>query len=180
METNNTPETAMRGEKLMSWLKTNYLARTKQKVWSVAFLVVVTIVSAAPKSGAQGMQKGISVQLAPTSSAVPVPAADNHDAWIVTVTENGKLYFGIDPVTPDMLVEKLEDRQSRRQNLYIKADARAPYASVVRVVDAARTAGIAGMTLLTTQRKTMPAGLVVLPEGIELELARRSPVAAQK
>jgi biopolymer transport protein ExbD len=109
-----------------------------------------------------------------------VPAADNHDAWIVTVTESGKLYFGIDPVAPDMLVEKLKDRQSRRQNLYIKADARAPYASVVKVVDAARTAGVAGVTLLTIQPKTTQAGLVVLPEGIELELARRSPAAAQK
>jgi biopolymer transport protein ExbD/biopolymer transport protein TolR len=125
------------------------------------------------------MQKGISVELAPTSSAVPVPDADNQDALIITVTDTGILYFGIDSVTPDSLAEKLKGRPSRTQNLYIKADARAPYACVVKVLDAARTAGVAGVTLLTTQPRTTQTGAVVLPEGIEMELTRRSP-AAQK
>jgi biopolymer transport protein ExbD/biopolymer transport protein TolR len=126
------------------------------------------------------MQKGISVELAPTSSAVPVPEADNQNALIVTVTDEGKLYFGIDPVTPGSLAERLKGRLSdRTQNLYIKADARAPYASVVKVLDAARTAGVANVTLLTTQPKATKAGTVVLPEGIEMELARRSPAAAK-
>ena len=124
------------------------------------------------------MQKGISVELAPTSSAVPVPDADNPDAMIITVTDTGSLYFGIDPVTPDSLAEKLKGRMSNRtQNLYIKADARAPYACVVKVLDAARTAGFGGVTLLTTQPKAPQAGTVVFPEGIEMELARRSPAA---
>src|SRR3981081_1916182 len=99
------------------------------------------------------MQKGSSVELAPASSAVPVPDADNQDALIITVTDSGKFYFGIDPVTPDLLAEKLKGRPPRGQNLYIKADARAPYASVVKVLDAARTAGVGGVTLLTTQPK---------------------------
>jgi hypothetical protein len=64
---------------------------------------------------------------------------------------------------------------SRTQNLYIKADARAPYACVVKVLDAARTAGVAGVTLLTTQPKATLAGTVVPPEGIAMELAPRSP-----
>jgi biopolymer transport protein ExbD len=179
METNNKPETAMR-RKTMSWLKPNLakldLAKLKNRVWSVAFLVSVTAMSAAPQSSAQAMQKGISVELAPTSSAVPVPDADNQDALIITVTDTGRLYFGIDPVTPDSLAEKLKGRMSNRtQNLYIKADARAPYASVVKVLDAARTAGVAGVTLLTTQPRTTPAGTMILPEGIEMELSRRSP-----
>jgi biopolymer transport protein ExbD len=173
METNNKPETAMR-RKTMSWLKPN-LAKLKNRVWSVAFLVSVTAMSAAPQSSAQTMQKGISVELAPTSSAVPVPDADNQDALIITVTDTGRLYFGIDPVTPESLAEKLKDRPSRRKNLYIKADARAPYACVVKALDAARTAGVAGVTLLTTQPRTTPAGTIILPEGIEMELSRRSP-----
>ena len=110
----------------MSWLETNYLARTKQTVWSAAFLAVVTMTLTAPRSTAQAMQKGISVDLAPATSAVPVPDADNRDALIITVTESGKVYFGIDPVAPDSVAERLKDRQSRMQNLYIKADARAP------------------------------------------------------
>ena len=163
----------------MSWLETNYLARTKQTVWSAAFLAVVTITLTAPLSAAQGMQKGISVELAPTTSAVPVPDADNRDALIITVTESGKLYFGIDAVAPDSVAKRLKDRQSHTQNLYIKADARAPYASVVKVVDAARAAGVAGVILLTAQPKASQSGALVSPDGIEIELARRTPPATK-
>jgi biopolymer transport protein ExbD len=175
MKANNTPEMATRGEKRMNRPKRNNPARLTARVWSVAFLVVVTTLSVAPRSTAQAMQKGISVELAPTSSAVPVPDADQQNALIVTVTDTGRFYFGIDPVTPDALARKLKDRLSQStQNLYIKADARAPYASVVKVVDAAHTAGVAGVTLLTIQPKTAQAGTVVAPQGIEMELARRS------
>jgi biopolymer transport protein ExbD len=164
----------------MSSLKTNNLARLKNRVWSVALLALLTMVSGVPRSSAQAMQKGISVRLAPTSTAVPVPDADNPDALIITVTDSGKLYFGIDPVLPGSLAEKLKGHLSHTtQNLYIKADARAPYACVVKVLDAARTAGVAGVTLLTTQPKPTQAGAVALPEGIEMELARRSPAAAK-
>jgi biopolymer transport protein ExbD len=150
--------------------------REKRPVWSVIPAVFVIVLFAASSSTAQTMQKGISVELAATSSAVPVPDADHQDALIITVTDTGKLYFGIDAVTPDALAEKLKARPSHHtQTLYIKADARAPYASVVKVLDAAHTAGVAGVTLLTTQPKTAQAGAVVPPEGIELEVARRSP-----
>lgn len=162
----------------MSWLKSNNLARMNNRLWIAALLVVVAAMSTALRSTAQGMQKGISVELAPTSSAVPVPDADNPDALIITVTDTGRIYFGIDPVTPDALAEKLKIRMSHRtQNLYIKADARVPYTQVVKVFDAARAAGVAGVTLLTTQPKTTQTGKVLSPEGIEMELARRSPAA---
>lgn len=157
----------------MKWLAINNPLR--HGVWIGIFLVLLTMMSAAPQSSAQAMQKGISVQLAPTSSAAPVPGADSKDALIITVTETGRLYFGIDPVTPDMLTEKLKARPSHHaQTLYIKADARAPYAYVVKVLDAAHTAGVAGVTLLTTQPRTPQAGTVMLPEGIEMELPQHN------
>ncbi len=157
----------------MSWLETNSLVTQKNRLWSVALLAIATTLSAAPRSTAQAMRKGISVELAPTSSAVPAPDADKAGALIITVTDAGKIYFGIDPVAAGSLAEKLKGRASdRAQNLYVKADARAPYACVVKVLDAARAAGVAGVTLLTTQPKTIPAGTVVPPEGIEMELTR--------
>jgi biopolymer transport protein ExbD len=160
----------------MSGLKASNLARLNNRVWSVALLVVVTAMSVAPRSAAQVMQRGISVELAPTSSGVPVPEADNAGALIISVTDTGRIYFGIDPVAPDALAENLKARPSHHtQTLYIKADARVPYTHVVKVLDAARAAGVAGVTLLTTQPKTTQAGKVVSPEGIEMELARRSP-----
>jgi hypothetical protein len=103
----------------MTWFKTNNLAKLKTRVWSVALLVVLTISSARPRSGAQTMQKGISVELAPTRSAVPVPDADNQDALIITVTDTGGIYFGVDPVASESLGEMLKGRLSQRtQNLY--------------------------------------------------------------
>ena len=159
----------------MNWPKRNNLARLTNRVCSVAFLVVFSTMSVAPRSTAQMMQKGISVELAPTSSAVPVPNADKQDALIITVTHTGRFYFGIDPVAPNMLAQKLEAFPSRNTTLYIKADAKAPYASVVKVFDAAHTAGIAGVTLLTMQPNATQTGTIVFPQGIEMALARRSP-----
>jgi biopolymer transport protein ExbD len=156
-------------------LNANNLVRPKNRVWGMAVLVLLAILSAVPRSTAQALQKGISVELAPTSSAVPVPDADSPDALIITVTDTGKIYFGIDAVTPDSLAEKLKGRLSRTQSVYIKSDARAPYASVVKVLDAARAAGVAGVTLLTTPSKVAPVGTMVPPQGIEMEWARRSP-----
>jgi biopolymer transport protein ExbD len=73
----------------MSCFKTDNLRRLSK----MSFLVVVTTMSAAPWSSTQVMQKGISVELAPTSSAVRVPGADNQDAVIITVTDSGKFYL---------------------------------------------------------------------------------------
>jgi len=160
----------------MNWLNTHF-ARLKDRVRSVAILAVVSTMCAAPRSTAQAMQPGIRVELAHTSSAVPAPDADSQNALIVTVTESGKLHLGIDPIAPDSLAEKFKALPARTQNLYLKADARAPYASVVRVLDAAHAANIANITLLTSQPKTAQGEAVVLPEGIEIELARRSPAA---
>jgi biopolymer transport protein ExbD len=109
-----------------------------------------------------------------------VPEADKQDALIVSVTDTGALYLGIDSVTPDSLAAQLKDRLSRRtQGVYIKADARAPYASVVKVLDAARTAGVSAVTLLTNQPVAAQAGTAVPPQGIEMEMARRSPPATK-
>jgi biopolymer transport protein ExbD len=169
----------------MSWPGTNNLAGLKNRVWSLAFLLVVTMISAPPQSSAQAMRQEISVKMAPTSSAVAVPDADEQDALIITVTDTGKLYFGINPVKPDSLTAQLKGHLSwgllsqGSEKVYIKADARAPYAYVVKVLDAARTAGVERVTLLTTQPKSMQAGAVVFPQGIEMEMARRSPTTTK-
>src|ERR1700685_4263765 len=127
----------------MNWIKASNLAGLKNGVRSVAFLAVVNIWPPVPRSVAQELQKGIRVELAPTSSAVPVPDADKQDATIITVTETGKLYFGIAMVRLDELAEKLKALSSpHAQTLYIKADAKAPYACVIKVLDAAHSAGI--------------------------------------
>ncbi len=54
------------------------------------------------------------------------------------------------------------------KKLYIKADARTPYANVVNVLDAVRTAGVEAPNLLTAQRDSSEPGTLVPPKGLEV------------
>lgn len=163
----------------MNCFKTNNLAVTMAGASGVALLTVLTILLALPQSGAQAMQKGVSVELAPTSSAVPVPDADNQDAVIITVTDTGKIYFGVDLLATKSLGEMLKNRVPPERNVYLKVDARAPYANVVRILDVAHASGLTNIALLTTQGKTSQPGKLAVPEGIELTLARRTTAATE-
>jgi biopolymer transport protein ExbD len=121
------------------------------------------------------LQKGISVELPVTSNAVPVPDADREDASIVTVTDTGSVYLGIGPTTTAALAEKVRGGLSNRpeKNLYIKADARTPYASLVKVLDAVRMAGVETLKLLTAQTDSSEPGALVSPKGLEVLVGPR-------
>ena len=115
------------------------------------------------------LQAGISVKLAASTEAVPMPDADNENAFIVTVTEDGTVYLGVDRITLSDLSEKVRSTPFHRgQKLYIKADARAPYAKVLEVLDATRTGGIAPQVLLTAHTGPSMPGTIVPPQGVEL------------
>jgi biopolymer transport protein ExbD len=138
-------------------------------------LVALTLTGSAPSIAAQSAaevhkQKGITVDLPPTSNAVAVPGADKDDALVVTVTPDGSVYLGVNLTSPATLADKIRDVLSNRspKTLYIKADARTAYASLVRVLDAVRTAGVQQVTLLTAQRDSQSPGTLVPPKGLEM------------
>jgi biopolymer transport protein TolR len=116
------------------------------------------------------MQRGISVQLPATSHAIAVPSADKEDALVVAVTHDGRVYLRTDPTSPAELAGKIKSQLDARtdKRLYVKADARTPYANVVAVLDAVRTSGVRGLTLLTDQRGPSEAGKLVTPTGLEM------------
>jgi len=115
------------------------------------------------------LQRGISVQMAATNNAAPMPDADNQDAWIVTVAADGSLYFGTDPVTRAGLMDVMvRTPRNREQKLYIKADDRAPYADVEYVFKSARTAGFDAPVFLTAQPESATPGSIVSPKGLEV------------
>jgi biopolymer transport protein ExbD len=116
------------------------------------------------------MQRGVSVEMASANYAQAWPQADDSDAWIVTVDNSGQLYFGIDPMTPEELKQwMIRHPRKRDQKLYIKADARAPYASVEKALNVASDAEFAELVLLASQRDGSSApGTVVSPEGWEV------------
>jgi biopolymer transport protein ExbD len=119
----------------------------------------------------QTMQKGVSVQLAGTNNASPVPDADGADAWIVAVAADGSLYFGADPVTSESLLEAMKHRpRNREQKLYIKADARAAFARVEKVLEAARVDFFQAAVLLTAQAESPEPGEIAPPKGLEVSI----------
>ena len=72
---------------------------------------------------------------------------------------DGRIYFGTDRVTLDDLTNKVKDRLANKvdKRVFIRADMRAKYGSVVDVVDNVRSAGVDDVGLLTEQKQTSPA-----------------------
>jgi biopolymer transport protein ExbD len=99
------------------------------------------------------LQKGVNVELAKTKNPIAMEDADKEDAVLVAVERDGKIYFDTQQVTPQELTSKVQDKLSNRQDkkIYIKADGRARYGTVVEVVDDVRAAGVDQVGLLTEQ-----------------------------
>ncbi|HYJ36046.1 MAG TPA: biopolymer transporter ExbD [Rhizomicrobium sp.] len=114
------------------------------------------------------LQKGVSVDLAKVNNPEAMPDADKEDALIVAVMRDGKVYFGNDQIQVDQLTGKIKDRIAGRvdKRVYVRADARAKFGSVVEVVDNVRSAGVDELGLLTDQKKNnTPAAPPAAPTG---------------
>lgn len=143
------------------------------RILEVCLVAITLVTNLTPASHAQSpaLQKGISVQMPSTSTAVPMPEADNEDAWIVSVTADGSLYFGINPVTPVGLVEQMKIHPRKHdQKLYVKADARAPYGDVEKALAAAHVALFETSVLLTSNSESSEPGNMLTPKGLEVLL----------
>jgi biopolymer transport protein TolR len=110
------------------------------------------------------LQHGVTVDMAKVNNPEQMPDADKEDALLVAVMRDGKVFFGTDPIAVADLTQKIKDRLSSRtdKRVFIKADARAKFGSVVEVVDNVRAAGVDQLGLLTDQKK---AGTVAPPPG---------------
>jgi biopolymer transport protein ExbD len=170
---------AMKGEEGMSWIATDFWGRPWRRVWSVTFVVFATMLFAAPSCTAQALRKGVHVELAATHNAVAMPDADKEGAIIVAVTHSGSVYLGIDRITPAALAEKPALFSRAAEKLYIKVDARTPYANVAKVLDAVRTAGVRAPNLLTGQDETREPGKLLTPKGLEVLVGPPLPSRAE-
>jgi biopolymer transport protein TolR len=102
------------------------------------------------------LQHGVNVNMAQVNNPLAMPDADKEDALLVVVMQDGKIYFGSEQVTLDVLTEKVKDRLANRvdKRVYLRADKRARFKYVVDVVDDVRAAGVDQLGLLTEQKKT--------------------------
>lgn len=132
---------------------------------------LAAMLAVASLSTGQTMQRGVHVDLARTNNAQPMPAADQDKAWVVSVNSEGQLFFRADPVTRAALVdEMIRTPRLRNENIYIKADARAPYSDVQYVLKAAHTVEFDAPVLLTAQKESTKPGTQVPPKGLEVSL----------
>jgi len=138
-----------------------------------ACLVSLVMVAIPGAVLAQQLQRGVSVQMAVTSNAVALPNADTQDALVVALTANGTAYLGGARLPTPALADRVRSILSTRneKTLYIKADARVPYARLVEVIDALQKSGVEGLTLLTAQQDAADQGKrLVPPKGLEMRV----------
>jgi biopolymer transport protein TolR len=145
------------------------------EVCLVALTLITGVTPSVAAQSQQAMRKGISVELPVTKNAVAMPDADQGDAVIVSVTDGGGVYLGVNPISPVALAETVKRGLANRteKKLYIKADARTPYANVLKVLDAAHTADVEALNLLTAQRDSSESETLVPPKGLEVSVGLR-------
>jgi len=102
-----------------------------------------------------------------------VPNADTRDALVVALTADGTTYLNANRLSTPDLADRVRSLLSTRKDktLYIKADARVPFARVVEVMDAVRKSGVDGLTFLTGQQDGADQGSrLVAPKGLEMRV----------
>jgi biopolymer transport protein TolR len=105
-----------------------------------------------------------------------VPGADTQDAIVVALTAEGTAYFRGDRLPTAALADRVRSTLSTRNDktLYIKADARVPYARLVEVIDAVQKSGVEGVTLLTAQTDAADQpNRLVPPKGLQMRVVSR-------
>ena len=109
------------------------------------------------------LRKGVSVQMPVAAHAVEVRAADQPDSTVVAITAAGKIYSGIEPVEPAAL------GSLTASTVYLKADSRVPFQTVLTVLDALR--GKQVVLLAASPAKPDTAG-TLWPYGIKVSVPR--------
>ena len=106
------------------------------------------------------LQHDVSVDLAKVNNPQLMPDAEKEDALVVAVTRDGGVFLSRNKIAPADRTDQVRDRLTNRvdKRVYIRADARAKYSSVVEVVDNVRAAGVDQLGLLTDQKPPAPPG----------------------
>jgi biopolymer transport protein ExbD/biopolymer transport protein TolR len=101
------------------------------------------------------LSKGVQVTMVKTRNPIKMVEADKEDAIVIGITRDGQVWLspGNAKLNADQLPSKVKDLQQNRtdKTVYIKADARARFASVTDVIDQLRTDGVDQVGLLTEE-----------------------------
>ncbi len=95
---------------------------------------------------------GLKIQL-PEASAKPIPPQEN--PIILTIDREGKIYFEEKEIALIELKKRLPFwiERAKTEGVYIKADERASYGSVLKVLDVLNQIGVNSVALVTREEK---------------------------
>ena len=96
----------------------------------------------------------VNVDLAKVDTPTAMPDADKEDSVVVAVTRDGRVYLGANQMSVDDLGPRVSDLLTNKvsKEVYMRADARARYGTVMDAIDSLRTAGVDEVGLLTEPR----------------------------
>lgn len=93
------------------------------------------------------------VHMAKAENAENMSKASREDAMVVAITRDSRIFLspGNKEISVSALADGLKDLVADRldKTVYVRSDARAKYADVVRAIDALRAAGVESIGLLT-------------------------------
>lgn len=101
----------------------------------------------------------VTVDLAKVSNPVEMGGADREDALVVAITRDGNVWFGRDHVTFENLSAAVQQRVSKgaEHRVYVRADMRARYGGVARILTCVRAAGIERVAFIVDKRTSPPS-----------------------
>jgi biopolymer transport protein TolR len=121
-----------------------------------AIMVVLVFVELIAGTMSYNPHHGMSIDVPRILYPIAMPGAMRDDVMQVSITRDGKVFFGSDQIVPDYLTEKIQARLRDldvERKVYIRADARARFGAVKIVLDGVRSAGIIRVAFLADQRR---------------------------
>jgi len=117
------------------------------------FLLPATVVVDSPRDAWH-----IAVDYPKASHSKELHAANREDALLVAITRDGKVWFDTDQITLENLPVAIRERlkHGAEEKVYIRADMRARYGLVVRVLDRVQAAGIEHVAFIVSERNFRP------------------------
>ncbi|MGB6063657.1 MAG: protein TolR [Desulfomonilaceae bacterium] len=100
------------------------------------------------------MQEGVSVEL-PQAKGTPLKKEQQAKEVVIAVSGQGSIFVNDEQVQEDKLPEKILDatKDQPSREVYLRADKTVPYGTVVRIMGALKTAGIANLGMITTPQE---------------------------
>ncbi len=111
------------------------------------FVFALMLTTGLPRFGRSDLPK--------VNNPIWVPDANEEDAIVIAVMNNGRVFWGQDQISIGDLVHKLSDRVERspQAQIYLAVDAHSSYGNVAKVLAALRSVGVAKVVFLVDQRK---------------------------